>query len=86
MRINLYDERLPESAPGAFYVDARCLDCAMCVEIAPALFAISAELLRGYVKKQPETEDELAAARKAIANCCVEAIQSDGPSSTRAEV
>lgn len=81
MNISAYHERLTESAPGTFYVDAQCLDCALCVEIAPAVFAIAGEL-RSYVKKQPENAAELTAVRQAIANCCVEAIRSDGPRSS----
>lgn len=73
-----YDQRLPESASGAYYVDERCLDCAVCVEIAPSILALSSEY-RSYVKKQPETDSEIQATLEAIKNCCVDAIRSDGP-------
>ena len=62
---------------GKFYVDVACLDCALCVELAPETFATAPDL-HAYAKKQPETPEELAAARKALANCCVEAIHEDG--------
>ena len=70
-------QRAAENVEGRFYVDTACLDCALCVELAPDTFAIAPGLY-AYVKKQPETPEELAAARKALTNCCVEAIFEDG--------
>ncbi|MGZ5426499.1 MAG: 4Fe-4S domain-containing protein, partial [Thermoanaerobaculia bacterium] len=31
-------ERLPENAPGDFYVDRTCIDCATCRQMAPEVF------------------------------------------------
>ena len=32
------DERLPENIQGDFFVDATCIDCDACRQIAPAVF------------------------------------------------
>ncbi|HET6147374.1 MAG TPA: ferredoxin, partial [Polyangia bacterium] len=33
--------RLDENAPGAFFVDASCIDCDACRQLAPATFGRS---------------------------------------------
>ena len=45
--------RLDENAPGAFFVDASCIDCDACRQIAPATFARSARLGQSIVAAQP---------------------------------
>jgi hypothetical protein len=32
-------ERIPNNVPGRFYTDEQCLDCDLCREIAPSVFA-----------------------------------------------
>ena len=46
--------RLPDNAPGDFYVDDTCIDCDTCRRIAPAVFAEASD--HSYVAVQPETE------------------------------
>lgn len=61
-------------APGRFVVDpVVCLAHACCVHVAPASFAMHAN---GYafVVRQPTTDAELAAMRRAIDGCPVWAI------------
>src|SRR5688572_2954007 len=45
--------RLPENAPGEFFVDATCIDCDTCRQIAPEIFASTSSDL-SFVKRQPE--------------------------------
>ena len=71
-------ERLPYNAPGQFYVDANCIACFMCSELAPASFKTNEDEGMNYVYHQPETEEEIAAARQAMDACPVEAIGDDG--------
>src|SRR5262249_42146298 len=52
-------ERPPESAPGAFYVEAGCcLACGIPEETAPDLFDVDAES-HCFVKRQPRSDDEV---------------------------
>ncbi|MBL9085854.1 MAG: ferredoxin [Planctomycetia bacterium] len=61
-------------APARFVVDhVACLAHEWCVHVAPTLFAMDA-LWRAAVIRQPTTEAELAAMRRAIDECPVAAI------------
>lgn len=53
------DLRNPASAAGDWFVDTRCIDCATCQEVAPALFADGGGL--SLVRRQPGDDDELDA-------------------------
>lgn len=68
--------RIPHNAPGAFYVDASCIDCSKCQQVAPAHFARRDG--RSHVVVQPVSEAEQAACLNAIAACPVSAIGDDG--------
>ena len=62
-------------APGRFVVDrVVCLNHGACVDIAPTLFAMHADGYSASVVRQPTTEAELAAMRRAIDGCPVSAI------------
>jgi ferredoxin len=71
-------DRLPQNAPGPFYVDAQCIDCDLCRETAPTIFARHDESGFSFVQRQPQTAEEIALAREAIEGCPVEAIGDDG--------
>lgn len=71
-------DRLPPNAPGRYYVDSQCIDCDLCRETAPTIFARSEEGGYSYVQRQPQTPEEIALADEAIQGCPVEAIGSDG--------
>jgi glyoxylase-like metal-dependent hydrolase (beta-lactamase superfamily II)/ferredoxin len=60
--------RLPENAPGEFYVDATCIDCATCRIVAPSVFAATRNDL-SYVRHQPQTEVERRRALMALVAC-----------------
>ncbi len=69
--------RVPESAPGKYYVDRSCIASKFCVEVASKNFRM---VNRDYatVVKQPDTPEEEEACRKALSGCPVEAIGNDG--------
>ena len=78
MSFDTFQRRWPENVPGKFYVGDQCLDCDLCREVAPQNFARNDERGYSYVKKQPETPDELAHCREALAGCCTDTIYEDG--------
>ena len=59
--------RLPSNVPGPFFVDSSCIDCDACRWIAPATFESQGEQTR--VHRQPENEEETAAALRALVAC-----------------
>lgn len=72
------DDRLPENAPGKWYVDSSCIDCDVCRTTAPDNFKQNEDEGYSFVYKQPENDDELALCEEAKAACPVEAIGDDG--------
>ncbi len=73
------NSRLPQNAPGPWYVDSNCIDCDLCRETAPAVFRRDEDNGNSVVFHQPETEEEHKRAEEAKEGCPVEAIGSDGP-------
>lgn len=61
------EQRLPENVPGDFYVDASCIDCDTCSQLAPAIFRDHGEQCSVY--RQPETEAETRLALMALVAC-----------------
>lgn len=70
-------ERLPQNAPGRFYVDATCIDCDMCRSNASEFFRRDDETGFSYVFRQPVTPEEIALAEDARA-CPTDSIGNDG--------
>lgn len=62
-----YAERLPENVPGDFFVDASCIDCDACRQIAPGTFRDHGD--QSSVYHQPETEEERRLALMALVAC-----------------
>ncbi len=62
-------QRLPENAPGAFFVDDSCIDCDACRQIAPATFARSRRLGQSFVAAQPACAAGEARALMAVVAC-----------------
>ena len=60
-------ERLPDNAPGDFFVDRTCIDCDACRRIAPAVF--SGAEAHSYVVRQPESEVDRQRALMALVAC-----------------
>jgi glyoxylase-like metal-dependent hydrolase (beta-lactamase superfamily II)/ferredoxin len=60
--------RLPENAPGQFFVDDSCIDCGKCREVAPRTFAY-ARRGASYVRAQPADEATRHRALMALVAC-----------------
>jgi glyoxylase-like metal-dependent hydrolase (beta-lactamase superfamily II)/ferredoxin len=60
-------KRLPENAPGPFFVDSTCIDCDTCRQLAPATFGETDST--SFVKLQPRSEEERSAAYRALVAC-----------------
>jgi len=62
-------ERYSINAKGKFYVNEECIHCGLCEELAPTVFSSVLDEdsvpMYAYVKKQPETEEELEQAQDA---------------------
>src|SRR5918993_173857 len=61
------ERRLPENVSGDFYVDATCIDCDACRQIAPTIFRDHGD--QSSVYHQPETEEETRLALSALVAC-----------------
>ena len=68
----------PENVPGRYYVDETCIDCDLCHETAPGLFARNEEEGRSFVARQPQNPAEEALCAEALEGCPVDAIGDDG--------
>lgn len=79
-------DKLPDNAPGKFYVDRQCIDCDVCRDTAPANFTRNDENGYSYVYKQPETDKELELCMEALDACPVEAIGDDAGEGTLSKV
>lgn len=73
------DSRLPQNAPGLWYVDSNCIDCDQCHETAPNVFRRDEDHGNSIVFHQPENDEERELAEEAKDGCPVEAIGSGGP-------
>ncbi|MGD1149385.1 MAG: ferredoxin [Thermoanaerobaculaceae bacterium] len=72
------DDRLPDNAPGKWYVDSSCIDCDVCRTTAPNNFKANEDEGHSFLFKQPESGDDEAQCEEAKASCPVEAIGNDG--------
>jgi len=72
------DDRLPDNAPGKWYVDSSCIDCDVCRTTAPSNFQANEDEGHSFLAKQPENADEESQCTEAKASCPVEAIGDDG--------
>ena len=62
-------QRLPQNTEGQFFVDATCIDCDACRQIAPRSFARSEVSELSYVYSQPASEQEQTRALMALVAC-----------------
>lgn len=67
-------DKVPENAPGAYFIDSACIDCDTCRCISPENFRRNEEKAYSYLFKQPENELEVELVEEAIACCPVDAI------------
>jgi glyoxylase-like metal-dependent hydrolase (beta-lactamase superfamily II)/ferredoxin len=75
--------RLPQNAPGEFFVDETCIDCATCRNVAPSVFGYSEEARMTVVKKQPAGAAETRRAAMALVACPTSSIGSEHKSLVR---
>lgn len=69
--------KLATNVSGKYYVDASCIGCGQCADIAPACFKMGSDGL-ACVYNQPKSADELEVCAQAKDICPVEAIGDDG--------
>ncbi|MFV0442336.1 MAG: MBL fold metallo-hydrolase [Planctomycetaceae bacterium] len=60
-------QSVPENLPGDFFVDATCIDCDACRQIAPRTFAAGTET--AFVHQQPQQVDVVRDAVHALLAC-----------------
>ncbi len=58
---------VPENVPGDFFVDATCIDCDTCRQIAPAVFGEAPA--HAFVHRQPSAPDDRRQALRALVSC-----------------
>jgi len=66
--------RLPQNAPGPFFVNDECIDCDQCRHHAPAFFSRDDRAAHSFVARQPVTPDEVDLCEEALDGCPAEAI------------
>jgi len=62
-----FAQRLPQNAPGPFFVDSTCIDCDTCRQLAPATFGETGQF--SFVHSQPQNPAEERAALRALLSC-----------------
>lgn len=60
-------KRLDENVDGLFFVDSTCIDCDTCRQLAPEVFTDIGDF--SVVASQPQNDDELRAAMRALVAC-----------------
>jgi glyoxylase-like metal-dependent hydrolase (beta-lactamase superfamily II)/ferredoxin len=75
-------DRLKENAPGDYFVDASCIDCDTCRQIAPDVYDRSDDAGQSIVVRQPRTDAERLRAAMALVACPTASIGT----STKADV
>jgi glyoxylase-like metal-dependent hydrolase (beta-lactamase superfamily II)/ferredoxin len=68
--------RLAGNAPGDFYVDDSCIDCAMCRFLAPGVFRRDDAVGLSVVARQPQDEAHTRRAAMALVSCPTSSIGS----------
>jgi ferredoxin len=71
-------DRIPENAPGRYYVDSNCIDCDQCRTQAPDLFGRNADSGYSFVQHQPGSPEAVALAEQVLEACPNQAIGNDG--------
>jgi ferredoxin len=72
------NKRLSENVAGKYYTDGECINCDLCVEIAPNFFKKGEDSQNQFVYKQPSLPSEILRMKEAIDSCPTEAIGDDG--------
>lgn len=67
-----------QNVEGRFYIDTHCINCSLCPEISPDIFATNHDAGHEYVKKQPGNTTEFTLMAEAINLCPANAIRDNG--------
>ena len=70
--------RLPENAPGRFYVDSQCTGCYLCGFLAPGLFKQVPGTGHFCLRHQPVTPEGVRLVLEAMKYCPSSSIGRDG--------
>ena len=72
-----YETRPTAERYRGFHVNdlEKCIGCGACAALVPEIFEIDMEKMKSFVKKQPESEEEVNKAKEAAEACPVNAIQ-----------
>lgn len=76
-----YERRVRENVVGDFFVDATCIDCDTCRQLAPRVFGEADET--AFVQAQPTTTAERRAALQALVCCPTGSIGTQGDDDPR---
>jgi glyoxylase-like metal-dependent hydrolase (beta-lactamase superfamily II)/ferredoxin len=76
--------KLPQNAPGEFFVDSSCIDCDTCRQLAPATFRDHGG--QSSVYRQPRSAAEKRLAAMAVVACPTASIGARDKSGTRAAI
>jgi ferredoxin len=70
--------KFPDNAPGAYYVDSSCYDCGLCVDINPKVFTRNRQKSYSFVALQPQDPKDISLTEDALITCPCGAIGNDG--------
>jgi len=62
-----YRKQIPENVTGDFFVDTTCIDCDACRQLAPETFGDASD--SSYVRIQPQTDEQVRSALRALVSC-----------------
>jgi glyoxylase-like metal-dependent hydrolase (beta-lactamase superfamily II)/ferredoxin len=62
-------DRIPENVDGDFFVDSSCIDCDLCRQLAPDVFARTDKRAQSFVAAQPRDDREQHRALMALVTC-----------------
>lgn len=74
-------KRLPQNIDGNFFVDATCIDCGTCRQLASAVFAEGDDY--SYVYAQPQSDEQTHAATQALVCCPTGSIGTVAPNQAK---
>ena len=71
-------KKVSQNIAGKIYVNTHCINCSLCAEIIPDVFATNHDEGYEYVKKQPQHKTEHKLVAEAMQLCPANAIRNDG--------
>src|SRR5689334_5906427 len=77
-------DRIAENVDGDFFVDRSCIDCDLCRQLAPRVFARTDRQAQSYVARQPVDDAEQHRALVALVTCPTSSIGTQRKLDTRA--